>query len=135
MVVPGRAAQGALPAGELAFSAGVTAQTASSHLARLLDGGLISVEKQGRHRYFRLAGAHVARALEHLFRPFVGSSRRGGTGLGLAIARELAQGHGGDLALVETGAGGSVFELTLPGVPPQAAKPGRRKPAADAADA
>jgi len=56
----------ALPAGELAFSAGVTAQTASSHLARLLDGGLISVEKQGRHRYFRLAGAHVARALEQL---------------------------------------------------------------------
>jgi DNA-binding transcriptional ArsR family regulator len=56
----------ALPAGELAFSAGVTAQTASSHLARLLDGGLISVEKQGRHRYYRLAGAHVARALEQL---------------------------------------------------------------------
>ena len=56
----------ALTAGELAFSAGVTAQTASSHLARLLDGGLISVEKQGRHRYFRLAGAHVARALEQL---------------------------------------------------------------------
>ena len=77
-----------------------------------------------------------ARALEHLFRPFVGSSRRGGTGLGLAIARELAQGHGGDLALVETGAGGSVFELTLPGIPPQApAKSSRRKPAAGAAEA
>ncbi len=57
------------------------------------------------------------RALNHLFQPFVGSVRRGGTGLGLAIARELAQGHGGDLDLVETGAGGSVFELTLPGAP------------------
>ncbi|OIX90380.1 hypothetical protein BFN02_13185 [Staphylococcus equorum] len=43
--------------------------------------------------------------------------RRGGTGLGLAIARELAQGHGGDLALVETGPGGSVFDLTLSGAP------------------
>ena len=57
------------------------------------------------------------RALLNLFQPFVGSARRGGTGLGLAIARELAQGHGGDLDLVETGAGGSVFELTLPGAP------------------
>jgi signal transduction histidine kinase len=71
------------------------------------------------------------RALSHLFQPFVGSARRGGTGLGLAIARELAQGHGGDLDLVETGAGGSVFELTLPGVPgpadpPAAAKVRRR---------
>lgn len=40
----------ALPAGELARAAGVTAQTASSHLAKLLDGGLISVETEGRHR-------------------------------------------------------------------------------------
>jgi len=54
------------------------------------------------------------RARANLFAPFAGSTRRGGTGLGLAIARELAQGHGGDLALVETGEGGSVFELRLP---------------------
>jgi DNA-binding transcriptional ArsR family regulator len=56
----------AMPAGELAYSAGVTAQTASSHLSRLLDGGLLAVEKEGRHRYYRLAGAHVAQALEQL---------------------------------------------------------------------
>jgi DNA-binding transcriptional ArsR family regulator len=56
----------ALPAGELARAAGVTAQTASSHLAKLLDGGLISVETEGRHRYYRLAGSHVAQAVEHL---------------------------------------------------------------------
>ncbi len=56
----------ALPAGELAYCAGVTAQTASAHLARLLDGNLIAVEKEGRHRYYRLAGAHVAQALEQL---------------------------------------------------------------------
>ena len=63
------------------------------------------------------------RALSNLFQPFVGSARRGGSGLGLAIARELAQGHGGDLDLVESGAGGSVFELTLPGAPEPAEPP------------
>jgi DNA-binding transcriptional ArsR family regulator len=56
----------ALPAGELACAAGITAQTASSHLAKLLTGGLVTVETQGRHRYYRLAGAPVAQALEQL---------------------------------------------------------------------
>ncbi|WP_251862941.1 winged helix-turn-helix domain-containing protein [Achromobacter sp. Marseille-Q4962] len=56
----------ALPAGELARAAGVTAQTASSHLSRLLEGGLVEVEAEGRHRYYRLAGSHVAQALEQL---------------------------------------------------------------------
>src|SRR5690606_24561569 len=55
------------------------------------------------------------RARERLFQPFAGSSRPGGAGLGLAIARELALGHGGDLALAQTGPEGSVFELRLPG--------------------
>ncbi|MGL4405314.1 MAG: ATP-binding protein, partial [Notoacmeibacter sp.] len=55
-----------------------------------------------------------ARALENLFQPFTGSTTSGGTGLGLAIAREIAQGHGGDLKLSETSAGKTVFELTLP---------------------
>ncbi|MDR6624536.1 HAMP domain-containing sensor histidine kinase [Caulobacter segnis] len=66
------------------------------------------------------------RARANLFQPFVGSARRGGTGLGLAIARELAQGHGGDLVLVETGPGGSVFDLTLAGVPDPLPEPGGR---------
>lgn len=56
----------ALPAGELAYTARVTAQTASSHLAKLLAGGLVALEVEGRHRYYRLAGSHVAQALEHL---------------------------------------------------------------------
>jgi DNA-binding transcriptional ArsR family regulator len=56
----------ARPAGELAYAAGVTAQTASSHLAKLLDGGLIAVETEGRHRYYRLAGDHVSQVLEML---------------------------------------------------------------------
>ena len=53
-------------------------------------------------------------AKERLFQPFVGSGRREGTGLGLPIARDIARVHGGDLALVETGPSGTVFELTLP---------------------
>ncbi len=56
----------ALPAGELAFAAGVSAPTASSHLTKLLDGGLLSVETEGRHRYYRLTGQHIAEALERL---------------------------------------------------------------------
>ncbi len=56
----------ALTAGELAREAGVTAQTASSHLARLETGGLISVRQAGRHRYFTLAGPDVAAVLEGL---------------------------------------------------------------------
>ena len=54
----------ALTASELAAEAGVTAQTASSHLSRLEDGGLISRRKQGRHHYFALANNDVAALLE-----------------------------------------------------------------------
>jgi len=56
----------ALTAGELAHCAGVTAQTASSHLARLNAASLLKVERQGRHRYHRLASPAVARMLEGL---------------------------------------------------------------------
>src|SRR6202012_2826883 len=51
------------------------------------------------------------RAQANLFQPFMGSTRRGGAGLGLAISRELAQAHGGDLILVQSDAGGTVFDL------------------------
>ena len=50
----------ALTATELAAVAGVTKQTISAHLAKLLDAGLIVAERQGRHRYFRLADRDVA---------------------------------------------------------------------------
>ncbi len=56
----------ALPASVLAAESGVAASTASEHLARLVDGGLLTVEKSGRNRYFRLAGEDVAAALESL---------------------------------------------------------------------
>ena len=54
----------ALTAGELAFQAGVTAQTASGHLAKLTQTGLLQVAKQGRHRYFRLASREIGQMLE-----------------------------------------------------------------------
>jgi DNA-binding transcriptional ArsR family regulator len=54
----------ALTASELACAAGITAQTASSHLARMTAVGLLRVEKQGRHRYHRLASPAVAQMME-----------------------------------------------------------------------
>lgn len=56
----------ALTASELAHAAGVALPTASGHLSRLADGGLVAVERQGRHRYHRLADADVAQAIEGL---------------------------------------------------------------------
>jgi len=56
----------ALTATELAAEAGVTKQTTSAHLAKLLEAQLIAVESQGRHRYFRLADRDVALLLENL---------------------------------------------------------------------
>ena len=56
----------ALAAGELARLAGVQPSTASAHLARLLDGGLVTVTSRGRQRYYSLAGHEVAAAIEAL---------------------------------------------------------------------
>jgi DNA-binding transcriptional ArsR family regulator len=56
----------ALTATELSQEAGITPQTASSHLSKLEAGGLIEQEKQGRHRYYRLADPDVADVMESL---------------------------------------------------------------------
>ena len=56
----------ALTATELADVAGVTKQTVSTHLAKLVEGRLLTVQSQGRHRYFRLADRDVAQLLESL---------------------------------------------------------------------
>jgi DNA-binding transcriptional ArsR family regulator len=53
-------------AGELARQAGVAVSTASSHLDRLVAGGLLAEQRQGRHRYLRLAGPDAARLVEDL---------------------------------------------------------------------
>jgi DNA-binding transcriptional ArsR family regulator len=53
-----------LPAGLLASEAGVSASTASSHLHKLTEAGLITVDRQGRNRFYRLAGPQVGQLLE-----------------------------------------------------------------------
>jgi DNA-binding transcriptional ArsR family regulator len=62
VLMDGRAHAG----GELARLVGVAPSTASQHLSRLLDADYVAVEAQGRHRYFRLAGPHIAQQLESL---------------------------------------------------------------------
>jgi DNA-binding transcriptional ArsR family regulator len=62
LLIDGRAR----PAGELAFAANVSAQSASGHLSKLVEAGLLHVESQGRHRYYRLASHAIAHALESL---------------------------------------------------------------------
>lgn len=54
------------------------------------------------------------KAKEHLFQPFVSSTRRGGTGLGLVICHDLIRAHGGTIALMNSDETGSVFEISLP---------------------
>jgi DNA-binding transcriptional ArsR family regulator len=66
-----------LPARELAARAGIAPSTASGHLARLLDGELVVARRSGRHRYFRLANAEVAAAIEAL--STIAPSRRVGS--------------------------------------------------------
>ena len=56
----------AMTATELSFAARVTPQTASAHLAKLVEAGLITVMQQGRHRYFRLGSPKVAQMLESI---------------------------------------------------------------------
>ncbi|MFJ8218254.1 ArsR/SmtB family transcription factor [Bacillus cereus] len=56
----------ALPASELAYMAKVSHPTISSHLSKLVEGNLLTVEQHGRHRYYRLANQEVAEVLEKL---------------------------------------------------------------------
>jgi DNA-binding transcriptional ArsR family regulator len=58
----------ALPASVLAHEAGVAPSTASAHLAKLVESGLVAVEPNGRHRYYRLASPDVAKMLEAVAR-------------------------------------------------------------------
>ncbi len=66
----------ALSATELARAAQVSPQTASGHLAQLTVAGLLAVEKQGRHRYHRLASPEVARMLEGIMGFFYAKVRK-----------------------------------------------------------
>lgn len=64
----------ALTATELALEGEITAQTASSHLGKLVEGGLLSMRKQGRHRYFQLSDPAVAEVIERMLTLSVTSS-------------------------------------------------------------
>jgi signal transduction histidine kinase len=94
----------------------------------------VSVEQRDMTSFIRVAdnGPGVPeRVRARLFQPFSGSGRPDGAGLGLAIARELAQAHGGDVTLVETGPTGTTFDVRLPGAPEPAATPQSRPRAAE----
>jgi DNA-binding transcriptional ArsR family regulator len=77
-------------ASELATAAGITRPTASSHLNQLVDAGLVTELRQGRHRYVRLAGAELAELIEHVAtvagRPAATRSLRA-----VGVAADLAQ--------------------------------------------
>lgn len=93
----------ALTAGELARHAGVTPQTTSGHLAKLADAHLVAVEKQGRHRYFRLAAPEVAEAIHALMSVAAGGPKRhhpiGPRDEALRLARTCYDHMAGRLAL------------------------------------
>ncbi len=97
-----------LPAGELARRAGIAPSTASEHLARLVAGGLLAVETTGRHRYFRIANADVAHAIEALSllaRPRPPRSlREASIGDALAAARTCYDHLAGELGVALTDA-------------------------------
>ena len=80
----------ALTAKELAAAAGVTAQTASGHLAQLTGAGLLAMERQGRHRYHRLASAAVAHMLESIMSVAAGGARAGRAQLARVGPRDTA---------------------------------------------
>lgn len=91
----------ALTVSELAEEAGVTIQTASSHLAKLDHGGLLRPRKQGRHKYFALASDEVAHVLESLMGLAAGSGylrkRTGPRDAELRLARVCYNHLAGDM--------------------------------------
>lgn len=98
----------ALPASGLAAEAGLSAPATTAHLNRLRAGGLIEVEASGRHRYYRLAGPHVAAVLEALAtiappRP-VRSLRQGTHAAALRTARSCYDHLAGRLGVAVTAA-------------------------------
>ncbi|MBB5943113.1 winged helix-turn-helix domain-containing protein [Xanthomonas sp. 3307] len=87
-------------ASELALDGAVAPSTASRHLAQLVDAGLLVVARQGRHRYFRLAGAQVAAAVEAMMGLAPPSTRRvGPADPALRRARVCYDHLAGDLAI------------------------------------
>jgi DNA-binding transcriptional ArsR family regulator len=118
-----------LAASVLAAEAGVAPATASHHLARLVDAGLLVAEPRGRHRYFRLAGPEVGALIEAVARVAppqpVRSLRQGTRAQAIRYARSCYDHLAGRLgvAVADALAGGGARKLELIGVPPLAARP------------
>ena len=95
----------ALTAGELARAGGVTAQTASGHLAKMLEAGLLALEAQGRHRYYRLASPAIAGMLEAMMVAAVPPPiRTGPRDAAMRRARICYDHLAGEIAVALTGA-------------------------------
>jgi len=96
----------ALTAGELAIIGGVSAQSASAHLSKLVDGALLSVLNQGRHRYYSITGPDVVYALEALgtiaTRPRTAASVRSPENLEMYCARSCYDHLAGRAAVAVT---------------------------------
>ncbi|HEX7120507.1 MAG TPA: winged helix-turn-helix domain-containing protein [Longimicrobiales bacterium] len=118
----------ALPASELARCARATPSTTSAHLARLVEGGLLAMERHGRHRYYRLAKPEIVAALEALAAVApparAATFRESQAGKAIRFARTCYDHLAGELgvritdALLEQGAlvpAGRDFELTAAG--------------------
>lgn len=98
-----------LPAGELARTAGVSVTAASGHLAKLVEGNLLAMEVEGRHRYYRLSGPKVATVIEELAelagRPAVlGLPKLSPAATALRSARSCYDHLAGELAVAVAGA-------------------------------
>jgi DNA-binding transcriptional ArsR family regulator len=125
----------ALAAGELARLAGVQPSTASAHLSRLLDGGLVTVTSRGRQRYYSLAGHEVAAAIEALSQlgpiPPVRTLRQSRQAAALAGARtcyDHLAGRAGVALLDGLLARGFLCATPIPGEPPTTAHPAGTPP-------
>ena len=92
-------------AGDLAMMAGISAQSGSMHLAQLLQGGLVRVQRVGRHRYYFLAGPRIADAIESLGTISTPQAYRlSGTSQALCYARACYDHLAGNLAVRLTAA-------------------------------
>jgi len=121
----------ALPASMLAAEAGVAPSTASHHLARLVDAGLVVAEARGRHRYFSLAGPEVGHLIEAVARVApaqqVRSLRQGTRAHAVRYARHCYDHLAGRLgvAVADALATDRDRKLQALGIPPAAARPCR----------
>jgi DNA-binding transcriptional ArsR family regulator len=106
-----------LPASDLAYRAHITPQTASLHLAKLVEGNLLEVSPMGRHRYYRLKNAEVAAALEALAlispAPRVRTQRESGEYQALCYARTCYDHLAGKMGVAMTQALLAQGRLTL----------------------